>query len=250
MRRDHHHGTRIHVPAALGAGAVVALPAAAAHHLARVLRAAVGDKLTVFDGSGIEFPATITRIDKHGVSVKVAAGRALDRETPLACRLAQAISSGERMDLTLQKAVELGIAAVQPLYSERSVVKLDAERAAKRVDHWQQVLIAACEQCGRNVIPEILPPQPVLDWLAALPGAGAGELRMLLSPHAGQRLKDLPRPAAVTLLAGPEGGFSEIEADFAARHGFVAIRLGPRVLRSETAALAALASINALWGDF
>jgi len=250
MRRVPGNGTRIHVPYALGSGAVVPLPAAAAHHLSRVLRAAVGDRLTVFDGSGAEFAATITRIDKHGVSVKVAAGRALDREAPITCRLAQAISSGERMDLTLQKAVELGVAAVQPLYSERSVVRLDAARAVKRVEHWRQVLIAACEQSGRNVIPEVAAPRSILEWLSGLPAAGPDELRMLLSPHAGQRLRELPHPATVTLLAGPEGGFTEVEADFAARHGFVAIRLGPRILRTETAALAALAAINTLWGDY
>jgi len=250
MRRDHGNGTRVHVPSALGAGAIVPLPAAAAHHVARVLRASVGDKLTVFDGSGAEFAATIARIGKDGVSVKLAAGHALSRESPVACRLAQAISSGERMDLTLQKAVELGVTAVQPLYSERSVVRLDAARAEKRVEHWRQVMIAACEQCGRNTIPEIATPQPILEWLGALPAAGPDEHRVLLSPHAGQRLQELPRPAAVTLLAGPEGGFSAIEADSAGRHGFVAVRLGPRILRTETAALAALAAMQTLWGDF
>jgi len=154
------------------------------------------------------------------------------------------------MDITLQKAVELGIASVQPLYSERSVVRLDAERAAKRIAHWQQVLIAACEQCGRNLIPGVAAPVPVIDWLGALPAAGAGELRVLLSPHASSRFADLPPPRSVTLLAGPEGGFTAVETDLAVRRGFVALRLGPRVLRTETAALAALAAINTLWGDF
>lgn len=249
MRRAHGNLTRIHVPATLAPGAAVSLPPAAAHHLVHVLRAAVGDEVVVFR-DGVEFAAAITRIDKHAVTVKLASGDAIDRETPLACVLAQAISSGERMDLTLQKAVELGIAGVQPLYSERSVVRLDAERAEKRVAHWRQVLIAACEQCGRNVIPGLAAPVPVIDWLGALPAAGAGELRMLLSPHAGTRLAELPRPCSVTLLAGPEGGFTAIEADLAQQRGFVALRLGPRVLRTETAALAALAAINTLWGDF
>jgi 16S rRNA (uracil1498-N3)-methyltransferase len=249
MRRAYGNLPRIHVPATLAPGAVLALPPAAAHHLAHVLRAAVGDEVIVFR-DGVEFAAAITRVDKHAVTVKLVSGNAVDRETPLTCVLAQAISSGERMDLTLQKAVELGIAGVQPLYSERSVVRLDAERAEKRVAHWQRVLIAACEQCGRNIIPALAAPVPVIDWLGALPAAAAGELCVLLAPHAGTRLADLPRPRSVTLLAGPEGGFTEVEADLAQQRGFVALRLGPRVLRTETAALAALAAMQVLWGDY
>ena len=237
------------MPEALAAGAALSLPAAAAHHLARVLRATVGDELIVFN-DGAEFAATVIRIDRTSVTVKLARGAAVDRETPLACLLAQAVSSGERMDITLQKAVELGVRAVQPLFSERSVVRLDAGRAAKRVEHWRQVLISACEQCGRNIIPDLAAPLSLMDWLNALSAPGAGELRLLLSPHANQRLAQLPRPAAVILLAGPEGGFTEIEAELAQRRGFFAVRLGPRVLRTETAALAALAAIQTIWGDF
>ena len=154
------------------------------------------------------------------------------------------------MDLTLQKAVELGVARVQPLYSERSIVRLDAERAKKRIAHWRQVAIAACEQCGRNVVPALAAPQPIVDWLGALPLPRADEARILLSPHATRRLAELPRPAAVTLLAGPEGGFTVVEAELAQQHSFVAVRLGPRVLRTDTAALAALAAMQTLWGDF
>ena len=237
------------MPGALAPGALVALPAAAAHHVTHVLRATVGDHLVVF-GDGLEFAGAIARIDKRAVTVKLGAAAAVNREMPLACVLAQAISSGDRMDLTLQKAVELGIAGVQPLYSERSVVRLDAERAAKRVVHWQQVLSSACEQCGRTMVPQVLHPLPVIDWLGAFATPATGELRVLLSPHATQRLALLPRPAAVTLLAGPEGGFTDVETQLASERGFVAICLGPRVLRTETAALAALASINTLWGDF
>ena len=184
------------------------------------------------------------------MTVKLVSGTAVDRESALPCFLAQAISSGERMDVTLQKAVELGIGGVQPLYSERSIVRLDAQRAVKRVEHWRQVMIAACEQCGRNVVPDAAPPQPLMDWLGKLPEPRGGELRILLTPHGDQRLADLAPPAAVTLLAGPEGGFTEIEADTARQRGFVGLRLGPRVLRTETAALAALAAINTRWGDF
>ena len=249
MRRVISQYPRIHVPSKLAPGALLPLPSAAAHHLSRVLRAATGDGVVVFN-DGVEFTASIARIDKQGVIVKLVAGGAVARESPLACVLAQAISSGERMDITLQKAVELGIQGIQPLFSERSVVRLDAERTAKRVEHWRQIMIAACEQCGRNVIPGVASPQPVIDWLGALPPPRDDELRILLAPHAGKRLAELPRPAAVTLLAGPEGGYTEVEADFAQQRGFVAVRLGPRVLRTETAALAALAAINTLWGDF
>ena len=249
MRRATSQHPRIHVPSALAPGALLSLSSAAAHHLSRVLRAGIGDDVVVFN-DGVEFAATIARIDKHGVAVKLDAGVAVERESPLPCLLAQAISSGERMDITLQKAVELGIRAAQPLYSERSVVRLDAERTIKRVEHWRQVMISACEQCGRNVIPGVVSPQPVLAWLGALPAPRDDDLRILLSPHAGTRLAELPPPATVTLLAGPEGGFTEAEAAVAQQRGFIAVHLGPRVLRTETAALAALAAINTLWGDF
>ncbi|MEO7726230.1 MAG: 16S rRNA (uracil(1498)-N(3))-methyltransferase [Burkholderiales bacterium] len=249
MRRAVPQHTRIYAPGMLATGTAVTLPATAAHHLARVLRATIGDALIVFN-DGVEFAATIARIDKHGVTVKLGGGTPVDRENPLACMLAQAISSGERMDITLQKAVELGIRSVQTLYSERSIVRLDAARTLKRVEHWRQVMISACEQCGRNIVPAVASPQPVIEWLGGLPAPRAGELRILLSPRAEQRLVDLPRPAAVTLLAGPEGGYTEAETAFARQRGFIELRLGPRVLRTETAALAALAALNTLWGDY
>lgn len=249
MRHAASLDSRIHVPDPLAPGAVVSLPAAAAHHLSRVLRAAVGDGIVVFN-DGVEYPATIQRVEKNCVIVKLAAGNSFDREVPLTYLLAQAVSSGERMDVTLQKAVELGVKAVQPLFSERSVVRLTAERASKRLTHWRQVMISACEQCGRNVVPGLAEPLPMADWLAQLAPAQHGELRILLSPRATTRLAELPRPDAITLLAGPEGGFTKSEADSAQRGGFIALRLGPRVLRTETAALAALAAMNVLWGDF
>jgi 16S rRNA (uracil1498-N3)-methyltransferase len=249
MRRAAHQNTRIYAPVALAPGAVLALRESAAHHLARVLRATVGDHVIVFN-DGVEFAAVITRIDKSGVTVKLERGSPVDRESPLTCVLAQAISSGERMDLTLQKAAELGVRRVQPLYSERSIVRLDVERSAKRVEHWRQVMISACEQCGRNVVPDVCAPQPVIEWLGALPAPRSNELRVLLSPHAEQRLSDLAPPTYVLLMAGPEGGFNEIESQLAHERGFVALRLGPRILRTETAALAALAAFNTRWGDF
>jgi len=162
----------------------------------------------------------------------------------------QAISSGDRMDYTLQKAVELGIAAVQPIYSERSIVRLDERRTGTRLAHWRQVAASACEQCGRNAVPEIAEPLSMIEWFAALAAPATGEARLLMSPRADKRLSDFAKPAAVTLLAGPEGGFTEIEVDLACERGFALMRLGPRTLRTETAALAALAAMNTLWGDF
>jgi 16S rRNA (uracil1498-N3)-methyltransferase len=225
------------------------LPDAAAHHLSRVLRATPGDRVTVFDG-GVEFDAAITHIDKHGVTVKLGAGTPVSRESPLPCTLVQAISSGDRMDYTLQKAVELGVSAIQPIYSERSIVRLDERRTQTRLAHWRQVAASACEQCGRNSVPALHPPLAMIDWIAGLPAPVAGELRVLMSPDASQRLSELARPAAVVLLAGPEGGFTDTEVDLACERGFVPVRLGPRTLRTETAALAALAAMNTLWGDF
>lgn len=249
MRRAVPQHTRIYAPDAMAPGAHLSLSGAAAHHLSRVLRATVGDQLVVFN-DGVEFSAVITRVDKQSVSVKLGQGAAIDRENPLRCVLAQAISTGERMDLTLQKAVELGIHEVQPLYSERSIVRLDADRTLKRVEHWRQIMIGACEQCGRNKVPSVTSPQPVIEWLGALPPPATGELRIMLSPRAEQRLAELTRPAQVVLMAGPEGGFTEVEAALARQRGFVELKLGPRVLRTETAALAAFSAINTLWGDF
>lgn len=249
MRRAVPQYTRIYAPDALAPGALLSLSGTAAHHLSRVLRAAVGDHVVVFN-DGVEFSAVIARIDKHGVTVRLDRGAPVDRESPLTCILAQAISSGERMDMTLQKAAELGVRGVQPLYSERSIVRLDAERTGKRIEHWRQVMISACEQCGRNVVPAVAAPQPVIEWLGALPAPCGGELRIMLSPHAAERLGQLARPANVLLMAGPEGGFTEVESTLARQRGFAELRLGPRVLRTETAALAALAAFNTLWGDF
>ena len=241
--------SRIHVADTLAPGMILTLPAAASHHLTRVLRVAAGDCIVVFN-DGVEYAATVTGIDRAGVAVKLAAGSVVDRESPLACTLAQVVASGDRMDVTLQKAVELGVNAVQPLFSERSVVRLVGERAAKRSTHWRQVMVSACEQCGRNKIPGLSPPLTLTAWLDGLAAVSGRESRILLSPYATTQLAHLSRPQGITLLAGPEGGFSDAEVAHATDRGFVAVRLGPRVLRTETAALAALAAMNVLWGDF
>jgi len=243
--------TRIYFPAEIPAHGECALAADQAHHLARVLRLETGAAVIVFDGHGVERDAVIARIAKSGVVLKIGPPREVDRESPLVVMLAQGMSSGERMDYTVQKGVELGVAGIRPLATSRSVVRLDAERAQKRVAHWQAVVIAACEQCGRNHVPPVLPVMNLYDWLA--PGAGQknAALRVLLSPSAPTALRDLPRPSGeVTLLAGPEGGLSPQEQSDAQSAGFTPVRLGPRVLRTETAALAALSAMQTLWGDF
>lgn len=216
--------------------------------MAHVLRLAAGDSVTAFDGRGHEYAARIARISKHGVMLNVGEPQPVSRESPLDIVLAQGISSGDRMDYTVQKAVELGVRAIQPLSTERSVVRLDPARAAKRAGHWQGIAIAACEQCGRNELPQVLAVAGYTAWLAALPST---MFKLTLTPGAAQRLAALDRPTGpIVLLAGPEGGLSPREHGDAEACGFTAVRLGPRVLRTETAAVAALAAMQTLWGDF
>jgi 16S rRNA (uracil1498-N3)-methyltransferase len=245
-------GARFHVPQKLGNGSDVRLPEAAAHHAVRVLRLGVGDPVSVFDGFGGEFEARITRIEKGEVGIKTGAHFAIERESTLEVLLAQGLSSGERMDYTLQKAVELGVSAVQPVSTERSVVKLSADRAARRTEHWQNLVRSACEQCGRNRVPEVAAPQALDHWLASLTSPPTlNETRFLLSPNSELSLREMARPAGrVILLAGPEGGLTANEMQLAQSCGFAPLRLGPRVLRTETAGIAALAAMQALWGDF
>jgi 16S rRNA (uracil1498-N3)-methyltransferase len=240
---------RLFFPEKLAPGALIDLHPHAAHHAARVLRLAAGDVVRLFNGDGGEWDARIAAIRKSGVSVRVGARSEQNVEAALRVVLAQSISSRERMELTLQKAVELGVAQVQPLETQRSVVRLRGERADRRVEHWQNIVIAACEQCGRNRVPRVLPIEELADWLGTLPQDGSA-LRVLLSPAATLRLRELPAPSEVLLLAGPEGGLAPDELALAQACGFQAVRLGPRILRTETAPLAAMAAMHALWGDF
>jgi len=243
--------TRIHFSGPIEAGGECTLGAPQSHHLSGVLRLKACDALVLFDGAGGEYPATILRLGKRGVTVAVQERRIVSRESPLAVTLAQAVASGERMDYTIQKAVELGVAAIQPLAASRSVVRLSGERADRRVSHWRAVAIAACEQCGRNHLPPIAAVAPLERWLAQWPARNEGSRRLLLTPHTDARLRELERPThPVVLLAGPEGGFTPDEESAARRGGFIPVSLGPRVLRTETAAVAALAAMQALWGDF
>lgn len=240
---------RFFLSQSLAIGARVALSPDAAHHATRVLRLGDNDLLYLFNGDGQEYRARIARLDKQGVVALIESSAAASRESPLDVLLVQGISSGERMDYTLQKSVELGVRAIQPIQAERSVVKLAGERMQKRLQHWQSVVASACEQSGRNVLPVVRPVLGLTDYLGLQ--ASAEMLRIHLSPTAELSLRDLKKPAASVVLAvGPEGGFSDNERAALAQCGFVGVRLGARVLRTETAALAALAAMQILWGDF
>lgn len=239
---------RFFCDAKLGPGAQLELPEKAAHHAQRVLRLKAGDQVTLFSGDGHDYACELLRVTKDAVSARVTGQTLVARESPLNVTLAQCISSGDRMDLTLQKSVELGIARIQPLAAERSVVKLSGDRAEKRVQHWQNVVISACEQSGRAVVPQVLPPLPLPAWFAQTPDFA---LKLMLDPFTERRLHELPKPTApVCLLIGCEGGFSPSEQTAALHAGFIGVRLGPRILRTETAGLAALAALQTLWGDF
>ncbi len=231
----------------------VVLPAAQAHHALKVLRLRVGDALVLFDGSGGEYPACIEDAGRQ-VVVRLEDRQARECESPLPVTLVQGLPGGDKMDWVVQKAVELGVAAIQPVQTKRSVVRLQGERALKRQAHWQQVAVSACEQSGRNRLPEVKALLDLPKYLTAQAQEAASStapLRLLLSPHQGQTLSSLPRPAgAVILLIGPEGGLEADEEALACTLGFVPVNLGPRVLRTETAGLAALAALMALWGDF
>lgn len=246
---------RFYFPDPLALGARVSLPQDAAHHAVRVLRLGENDLVRLFNGDGCEYRAKILRFDKQGVVVLVESSAPLSCESPLNVLLVQGISSGERMDYTLQKSVELGVGAIQPIQAERSVVKLSGERMQKRLLHWQSVVASACEQSGRNVVPEVRPVLGLTDWLASVSGErGEGKgaaLRIHLAPDAELSLRDLQKPGGpVVLAAGPEGGFSDNEHAALRQCGFVAVKLGPRILRTETAALAALGALQILWGDY
>jgi len=239
---------RFFCDAKLGPGAQLDLPESAAHHAQRVLRLKAGDKVILFNGDGHDYACELLRVSKEGVSAKISGQTLIERESPLNVTLAQCISSGDRMDLTLQKSVELGIARIQPLAAERSVVKLSGERAEKRLQHWQNVVISACEQSGRAFVPKVLPPMPLLHWLAQQDNY---TLKLILNPFTERRLHDLAQPQGpICLLIGCEGGFAPGEVTAALHAGFTDVKLGPRILRTETAGLAALTALQTLWGDF
>ena len=206
------------------------------------------DAVTLFNGRGGEYAARIERINKDEVAVSITGFVDIECESRLRIVLAQGISSGERMDYTLQKAVELGVAAIQPIAAKRSVVKLAGERADRRVAHWQGVVASACEQCGRNQVPLVAPVERLENWLAR--PVAEGTLRLMLAPDAEMSFASIRPTGPVQLLIGAEGGLDPQEMIAAQQAGFQAVRMGPRVLRTETAGLAALAVMQAMWGDF
>lgn len=237
---------RIYQPGALSSGIDADLDERAVHHIATVLRLRIGDPLVVFDGLGHEFHASICEVGKRQVRVSIGAAIVAARESPLHTVLAQGVSRGERMDYTIQKAVELGVQRVTPLLTEHTVVNLAGERRDKRAQHWSGIVIGACEQCGRSVLPQIDNLQKFDQWLSS----ANTDIKLILH-HAGEKsLAELPvQCSSVTLLVGPEGGLSDDEVTRARRAGFLSLRLGPRILRTETAGMAALAALQARWGD-
>ncbi len=241
--------TRVYVDATLARGTHVTLKGSAASHLTRVLRLGPQDALTLFNGRGGEYAATIEQSAAGGVSVAVGEERQLERESPLTLTLAQGVSRGERMDLVVQKATELGVSRLVPVLTERSVVRLDPQQSVRKVAHWRAIAIAACEQSGRNRVPEVAMPLALREFTGTSRGVGTGT-HVLLSPGAALRLDDVPSPVTdVTVLIGPEGGLSEAEEDLARTAGFTPVRLGPRILRTETAAIAALTLLQRKFGD-
>jgi 16S rRNA (uracil1498-N3)-methyltransferase len=238
---------RIYTPDALRTGATQDLPESAATHVTRVLRLAAGDPITLFDGSGTDYDAVLKMVARSRVSAEVGAGRQVERESPLEVTLLQGVSRGPRMDTVVQKATELGVHRLQPVLANRSVVRLDAERGEARLDHWRRIVISACEQCGRSVLPDVLPARSLDDALSALE---PGTVGLTLDPRGDGALGELLGTGnRVALAIGPEGGFTEDEIHTLTRAGFRGLRLGPRILRTETAPLAALAILQYARGD-
>jgi 16S rRNA (uracil1498-N3)-methyltransferase len=236
------------LPGSPEAGVELVLPAAAAHHAVRVLRLGAGDAITLFTGAGGEMAATIRRADKRETVVRIDRVDPVERESPLAVTLVQAIAANDAMDYAVRKAVEMGVAAIAPVVSAHGARFPDGERGDKRLAHWRQIAVAACEQCGRNRVPAVAAPQDLGAWLGQRDSARRG---VMFAPDAAVCLPALAPPqGALDVLIGPEGGFGPREHERAQVAGIAAVRLGPRILRTETAGTAALAAINLLWGDF
>ena len=238
---------RFYLTDALQPGQNISLPENVIRHL-QVLRVREGEEITLFNGNGHSYPTRLLSLAKRQAVAEVLSEQTVDNESPLAISLIQAVSSGERMDFTLQKSVEMGVTEIFPVTSARSIVKLSGERAEKRQERWQEIVIAACEQCGRNRIPTVHPLLPLSQRLQQLPQS---DVRLLMGLHHPTSLKAIqPAPQRITLMIGPEGGWSPEEEAAAFQTGFQSILLGKRVLRTETAALAAIAAMQTLWGDF
>ncbi|MBF4245449.1 16S rRNA (uracil(1498)-N(3))-methyltransferase [Vibrio anguillarum] len=237
---------RIYHPTPLQPSSIIALNDDAAGHIGRVLRMQAGQEVLLFDGSGAEFPAEITEVSKKNVLVSVLKRVESSCESPLNLHLGQVISRGDKMEFTIQKSVELGVNTITPLISERCGVKLDAKRFEKKLEQWQKIAISACEQCGRNIVPLIRPIMQLQEWCAEPSDA----LKLNLHPRAKYSINTLPQPInKVRLLIGPEGGLSESEISMTEQYHFEETLLGPRVLRTETAALTAITALQVRFGD-
>lgn len=241
-------GSRLYVPAVLASGTDVKLNEERSHYAGRVLRLRAGDELVVFSGDGSEFGAIVREVSKSAVTLGVGSRRMQAVESPLTIDLVQGVSRGERMDFVVQKATELGVSHITPVMTAHTVVHLDGDKIERRAAHWTKIAQSACEQCGRNVVPLVDAPQPFGRWIER--PARAGSARVVLHPGAPVFLSDLPGAlAGVELLIGPEGGLSDAEADQALAAGFTPYSLGPRILRTETAAIAAIAILQSRLGD-
>lgn len=246
---------RFYLAEELIAGQHITLSLDASHHAKRVLRLAQDDAITLFNGKGGEFSAHIVDQSKHSTIAEVKNFLDINRESPLNIELAQAVCTNEKMDWIIQKAVELGVTLIQPITTERSLVRLSPTRAAKRLSHWQKIIISACEQCGRNHIPQLQSILPLYEWLDQKKTNNHANKNtcFILSPSAKSRLKSFPEPTAdtqLTLVVGPEGGFTQEEEACTTRTEFEPLQLGQRILRTESAALVAIAAMQTLWGDY
>jgi 16S rRNA (uracil1498-N3)-methyltransferase len=242
--------TRLFSPVALHANAATTLGDEQARYIGKVLRLKPGDPVNLFDGSGTLFAATVVTVRKSEVVVQTAERLPAIAESPLTVHLLQGVSRSDRMDFVIQKATELGVGRITPVLCEFSVVKLNASRAARRQQHWAKIAISACEQCGRNLLPQIDAPVALRDWFGEHASQDASWRRLMLAPGGKQTLRNLDLSAgSLTLLVGPEGGLSPVEHERATQCGFEALGLGPRILRTETAAIAALAALQTLYGD-
>jgi len=238
--------TRVYLDAALIPGAVVELPSDTASHLAKVLRARGGDELILFNGDGREFAGAIDTVRGSRVTACVGDGRQIDRESPFAVTLVQCVPRGDRMDFIVQKATELGVAGIVPVLSQRSVVRLDARQSESKAAHWRAVAVSACEQCGRNRLPDIAAPRQLIHYLAESTAAGP---RLVLEPELDSKDAAINLGTATEIAIGPEGGFAPDELEAFRLAGFSRVSLGPRVLRTETAAIAAVTWLQTRFGD-
>lgn len=243
---------RFYTKEPLKIGATIQLSESAAAHATRALRLNVGDKAIVFNGDGMDYGCELISIKKNIVHASIFDATPIHNESPLNITLLQAISSGDRMDFTIQKAVELGVKHIQPISSQRSVVKLSAERAEKRTEHWQNIAASACEQSGRAFVPQVSAPLNFSQLFMHLSKThNADQLKITLAPNGTRQLKDIAKPSGdIFLLIGAEGGLTPEEIALANAQGFESVLLGPRILRTETAALTALSAMQTLWGDF